>query len=144
MRNLRICTSVPCVNTGIVAALVAAARDSRKAEGISAEKMAVALERTGAGSKSKVSRFEKMEHYGEIDRVLNTYAEVLDISLMDLLKAAEERLPKSARQRRTPPSKAAAARRAKRVAKQAREDTQRSHGQSADTPPSKAKKRQAG
>lgn len=137
---MRLCFRFLDVNAGIVAALVAAAKDARKVERISAEEMAVALKRSGPGSKSKVSRFEKMEHYKEIDRVLNTYAEESGLSLIDLLRAAERKLPKSAHQR--PHPKVGAARRATRVARGVRKETGQAPDQSAGKQPSKAKKTQ--
>lgn len=142
---MRVWFSVVGVEIGIVGALVAAARDARKDRNISAEEMAVALKVTGAGSKSKVSRFEKGEHYGEIDRVFDTYLEETGMSLMELLSAAEKKLPKGTlSKKRAPASKSAAARRAELAAKRAREATEQSRSQSDGKQSSTGKKSQAG
>jgi transcriptional regulator with XRE-family HTH domain len=142
---VRVWFSVAKVEIGIVGALVAAAREARRDRDISAEEIAVCLKVTGPGSKSKVSRFEKGEHYGEIDRVFDAYLETTGMSLMELLSAAEKKLPKGAlTKRRTPSAKTVAARRAELAAKRAREASERSRNQSDGKRPSREKKSQAG
>lgn len=141
---MRVCFSVPSVEPGIVAALVAAAKEARKDRNISPEEMAVALKRSGPGSASKVSRFENGEHYGEIDRVFNTYLEETELSLLDLLAAAEKKIPKSAlAKKRSPAKRSAAAERATQAARQARVEMQQSREKSSDRRSPKATKRRA-
>jgi transcriptional regulator with XRE-family HTH domain len=78
--------------SGLASALIAAAKKARQAKNISPAAMATALEESGPGSVSKVSRFENGKQYREFDRTLAVYSETTGRSLLQLLKDAEDHI----------------------------------------------------
>ena len=110
---------------GIVAALVAAAKQAREDKNISPEKMGALLQQSGAGSISKVSRFENGKQYGEIDRTLGVYADAAGLSLLELLSKAEKQLAKSPAASKKPKRPAKRVSGAKLTPQQAKAESER-------------------
>jgi transcriptional regulator with XRE-family HTH domain len=80
------------MQTGLIALLGRLSKELREERDISPEQMAAALQRGGKGSASKVSRFESGKQHAEVDRTISVYADTMNLSLLDLLDEAEERL----------------------------------------------------
>lgn len=79
------------MSAGFIEALADAARQAREDQGKSREEVAVAL---GASS-DKVRYFEKARAFGALNEILDAYAEVTGVSLIDLLDEAKAILKKN-------------------------------------------------
>ena len=79
------------MSTGLISALVAAAKGARTDHSISKERVADELGK----STDTIRRFEKGGVYPALDELMDAYSKATGVSLMDLLDDAKEHLKKN-------------------------------------------------